>query len=282
MTISTMYSLLQSARSSGYAVGAFNVDNLETIEGVALAAEEERSPVIFAVGQGALRYTRLPYLASLISTVAEGLTVPAAIHLDHGSSYGQVLECLLHGFTSVMIDGSALPIEENIALTKKVVEAAHLLGATVEAELGRVGGAEDSEESVEGTLTRVEDAVRFVQETEVDALAVAIGTVHGLYRWEPKLDFERLGAIAKAVAVPLVLHGGSGTPDESIRRAIELGIAKINVATEIRLAFLQELESRISDPATNQDLFKVLSPAREAVKSLAQSKMRLFRSSGRG
>lgn len=280
MSLCKMKTLLEAAKRGGYAVGAFNVNNLETIEGVALAAEEERSPVIFAIGQGPLKHTKLPYLASLVLKVAENLTVPAAVHLDHGSTYEQALACMMHGFTSVMIDCSTLPIEQNIANTKRVVEAARLVDVTVESELGHVGGAEDSVETTEGALTKVDEAVRFVEETGVDALAVAVGTVHGFYKWEPKLDFGRLAEIAQTVSIPLVLHGGSGTPDESIRKAIGLGITKINVYTELKNAYLSELGARTADPATSQELFKVLSVAREAVKAVVSEKMRLFGSSG--
>jgi fructose-bisphosphate aldolase class II len=297
--------LLLRARREGYAVGAFNIQNLEGLWAVTGAAVEERSPVIVAVSPGAIRYGGLRLLATAVRTVAEDLPVPLALHLDHGEDLETVSRCLEAGFTSVMIDGSHLPFRENVALTRKAVELAHPRGVSVEGELGRLAGMEEkSVEEREALLTDPAQAEEFVRLTGVDSLAVSIGTSHGAYKFrgEPRLDFERLKLIRERVEVPLVLHGASsvppwavekasrygaqlqgakGIPEEHLRRAISLGIAKVNIDTDLRLAFTATVREVLATSPGEFDPRKILGPAREAMKEVVREKMRLFGSSGR-
>ena len=297
--------LLLPARQKIYAVGAFNINNLESLLAVAEAAVEEKSPVIVAVTPSAIKYAGLAYLAKIVKTAAELAPVPMSLHLDHGENFETVSKCVEAGFTSVMIDGSFLKFEENVALTKRVVDFAHQKGVTVEAELGRLAGVEESTvEEKEAVLTDPNAAKEFVEKTGVDALAVAIGTSHGAYKFkaEPKLDFERLELIREKVNVPLVLHGASsvpqwiiekavkygaelagakGIPEEHIKKAISSGIAKINIDTDLRLAFTATIREFLANSPKEFDPRKILGPAKEAMKEVVKGKMRLFRSSGK-
>jgi fructose-bisphosphate aldolase class II len=297
--------LLVPARKKGYAVGAFNINNLEALLAVTEAATEEKSPAIVAVTPGAIKYGGLPYLSNMVKTAAQIFPIPLSLHLDHGEEFDTVSKCIAAGFTSVMIDGSHLKFEENIALTKRVVAIAHLKEVTVEAELGRLAGVEEKTvEEKEAVLTDPDSAKEFVDRTEVDALAVAVGTSHGAYKFksEPRLDFERLEAISKKIDLPLVLHGASsvpawiiekaskygaelegakGIPDEHIRKAISLGIAKINIDTDLRLAFTAAVREVLALSPKEYDPRKILGPAKEAMKEVIRSKMRLFGSSAK-
>jgi fructose-bisphosphate aldolase class II len=297
--------LLVSARQKAYAVGAFNINNLEVLLAVAEAAAEEKSPVIVAVTPSALKYAGLAYIAGIVKTAAETAPVSMSMHLDHGENFETVSKSIEAGFTSVMIDGSFLKFEENVALTKKVVNFAHPKGVSVEAELGRLAGVEESTvEEKEAVLTDPNNANDFVKQTEVDALAVAIGTSHGAYKFkaEPKLDFERLRLIKEKVNIPLVLHGASsvpqwiiekaskygaelagakGIPEEHIKKAITLSIAKINIDTDLRLAFTATVREVLINSPKEFDPRKILGPAKEAMKEIVKHKMRLFGSSGK-
>ena len=246
------------------------------------AAVEERSRHPQA-SQGALRYAGLNYITAMVRAAAEEADVPVVLHLDHGTSFEQTMLCLRYGFSSVMFDGSRYPLEENIARTAKVAEVAHAMGATVEGELGKIGGTEDdiSVDEREAFFTDPAEAEQFVRETGIDALAVAIGTAHGPYKGEPVLDFERLAAIKKVVPVPLVLHGASGVPAESIRKAIELGVCKINIDTELRQAFVRGVQRVIREHPDEIDPRKILGPAKEAMKAVVKEKMCLFGCAGR-
>ncbi len=229
MPLVTGIELLDDARRRDYAVGAFNVNNMEIVQAIIAAAEEERSPVILQASQGAIKYAGIRYIRALVTAAAEEAKVPICLHLDHGPSFEQVMECLRYGFTSVMFDGSHLPYEENVRLTAKAVEAAHAVGVSVEGELGKIGGVEEEirVEDWDVVLTDPEVVPDFVERTGVDYLAVAIGTKHGFYQGEPKLDFDRLARIHQLMPdLPLVLHGGSGVPEEHIRRAIPLASAR--------------------------------------------------------
>jgi len=274
--------ILQAARDGGYAVGAFNLNNMEIVQAIVEAAEEERSPVIIQASQGALKYAGIEYIAGLARIAAEKATVPVALNLDHGTSFAQVVQCIRHGFTAVMIDGSQLPFEENIALTKKVVEVAHPNNVSVEAELGKIGGVEDDivVSEREATFTDPDEAAEFVERTKCDALAVAIGTAHGLYKGEPKLDFERLKEIRQKTDVPLVLHGASGVPDEAIKIARQY-VSKINIDTELRVAFSKAITEYLKENPNEIDPRKILGPAKAAMKEVARAKMRLFGSAGK-
>jgi fructose-bisphosphate aldolase class II len=297
--------LLLPAKKGAYAVGAFNVQNLESLLAVAEAAVEEKSPVIVAVTPSAIKYGGLAYLSKIVRTAAESISVPMSLHLDHGEDFEIVSRCVEAGFTSVMIDGSFLKFEDNIAITKRVVDFAHSKGVSVEAELGRLAGVEEKTvEEKEAVLTDPDAARDFVKRTGVDALAVAIGTSHGAYKFkgEPKLDFERLKSINEKVDAPLVLHGASsvpqwiiekaqkygaelagarGIPEEHIRKAISLGITKINIDTDLRLAFTATVREVLANSPKEFDPRKILGPAKEAMKEVVRGKMRLFGSSGK-
>jgi len=297
--------LLVPARQKAYAVGAFNINNLETLLAVTEAAVEEKSPAIVAVTPSAIKYAGLRYLARIVKTGAESSPVSISLHLDHGEDFDTVSKCIEAGFTSVMIDGSHLKFEENIALTKRVVDLAHPKRVSVEAELGRLAGVEEKTvEEKEAILTDPDSAKEFVERTGVDALAVAVGTSHGAYKFkaEPKLDFERLQTISKKIDLPLVLHGASsvpawiiekaskygaeltgakGIPEDHIKKAISLGISKINIDTDLRLAFTASVREVLTNSPKEFDPRKILGPAKEAMEEVVKGKMRLFGSSGK-
>lgn len=275
--------LFQAAKKGGYAVGAFNLNNMEILQAIIEAAEEENSPVFIQASQGGIKYAGIEYIAGMGKVAAEKAKVPVAINLDHGTSFTQVVQCIRHGFSAVMIDASQYPFEENIALTKKVVEIAQPVGVSTEGELGKIGGVEDdvSVETADATFTDPKEAAEFVERTQVDALAIAIGTAHGVYKGVPKLDFARLEKIAATVDIPLVLHGASGVSDEDIRAAVERGICKINIDTELRMAFAQAIKKVIAENPAEIDPRKMLGPAREAMKQVVKYKMRLFGSAGK-
>jgi len=273
--------LLAQAEAGGYAVGAFNANNMEIVQAIAIAAEKERAPVIMQASQGAIKYAGLDYIIGLVKIAAENTRVPIALHLDHGTSFEQVVRCIRGGFSSVMYDGSALPLEDNIRITRKVLEIARPIGVSVEAELGKIGGTEDDISVKESLFTDPGEAEIFVRETGVDALAIAIGTAHGQYKGEPKLDFARLEEIRKRVKVPIVLHGSSGVPDESITRAISLGVRKVNIDTNIREAFVFRLREEINRNPEEIDPRKLLGPGRDAAVELIREKIRLFGSAGK-
>ncbi len=273
MPLVPMKDVLDAAAPQKTAVPAFNIDNLEILQSLLMAAEAEQLPVILSVGQGAIRIGRLKPLAAAVHQMASETSVPVVLHLDHGASFEQTIQCLRAGFTSVMYDGSRLPLEENIAVTRQVVAAAHAVGVSVEAELGAIGGVEDGSGGGSGGKVSVDQVSAFLDGVGVDALAVAIGNAHGLYKEKPHLDFDLLRSIeALPKAVPhLVLHGGSGLDEEAIDTAIDCGIRKINVATEIRLAYLKGTRA-----ATSGDIYETIASAREAVVEIARQKLRQF------
>ena len=277
MALVTAKELLLS-RPPGQAVGAFNVHNMEDVQGVVWAAEELGTPVIVMASESALKYAGVPYIAQLVRTAAEAVSIPIALQLDHGSSFEIAKACIECGFTSVMIDGSRLPFAENAALTRQVVELAHAHGVSVEAELGRVGGKEDDLEvaAQDAFLTNPDEAVEFVRQTGIDVLAPAIGTVHGLYKGEPKLDFARLQEIAGKVDVPLVLHGGSDLPAEVLHETIRCGIAKVNIGTDLKYAITDGIKAYLKDNPEEFEPRKVFGAARDAGKRLVMEKIRLL------
>lgn len=282
MSLVPMSAILNKAKDEGYAVGGFNMNNLEFLQAIISACEEERSPVIVQTSEGALRYIGIEYASALVKTAAEITNVPVALHLDHGHSFEQIMQCVRHGFSSVMIDGSRLPFEENIALVQKVVEAAHAVGVSVEAELGRIGGTEDnvSVDEREASFTDPDEAEEFVERTGVDALAIAIGTAHGVYKGKPELDFERLKAIKARLDIPLVLHGASGVPEEDVKRAVSLGINKVNINTDFMQAFTAKTREVLEDPSI-YDPRKILGPSREAIVAKVKEKIKLLGSNNR-
>ncbi|MDS1030361.1 class II fructose-1,6-bisphosphate aldolase [Bacillota bacterium LX-D] len=275
--------LLDRAEAGGYAVGAFNCNNMEIIQAIVEAAEAEKAPVIVQASQGAIKYAGLEYITGLTKVAAEKASVPVALHLDHGTSFEQTMLCIRYGFTSVMIDGSKLPLEENIALTNKVLDVARAVGVSVEAELGKIGGTEDdvTVSEWEASMTDPAEAKRFVDATGVDSLAIAIGTAHGQYKGTPKLDFERLKKVKELVKIPIVLHGSSGVPDDAIKQAIELGVRKVNIDTNLREAFVAGVREVISNNPKEIDPRKILGPAKKAMSAVIREKIRLFGSAGK-
>ncbi len=277
MSLVTLKEVLAAAEKGGYAVGAFNVNNMEIVQAIIESAVEEKSPVILQASQGAIRYAGLEYIVALVQTAAKSTNLPVVLHLDHGTDFGQVMR-------SVMFDGSKLPLQENISLTKRVVEVASAVGVSVEAELGKIGGTEDdvSVNEREALFTDPAEAEQFVRETGIDALAVAIGTAHGPYKGEPKLAFTRLERLRELTKISLVMHGASGVPDEAVREGIRLGMRKINIDTDIRQAFSRAIVGFVKENPDNIDSRKMMAPAKEAMKEIIRSKMCLFGSAGKG
>ncbi|XEC95799.1 ketose-bisphosphate aldolase [Paenibacillus tarimensis] len=235
-------SILQDAQLRKYAVAAFNVYSLETVQAAVRAAEQEKQPVIIALGERYFDTVDVEGFAAMVQAVAAKTVVPVALHLDHAYEKQSIIRAIRCGFTSVMYDGSKFDLEENIRYTGEIVEIAHMAGVSVEAEIGSLArGAFSDEEEGDGTLTDPESAARFVEATGIDFLAAAIGTVHGMYQGEPKLDLPLLERIRHAVDVPLVLHGGSGTPDDITKKAVQAGICKVNVNTEVSMAAVSYL-----------------------------------------
>ncbi len=282
-----------------YAVGAFNVNNMEIIQGIVEGAQEEKAPLILQVSAGARKYAKHIYLMKLVEAAVEDSGLPICLHLDHGEDFEICKACVDGGFTSVMIDGSKHPFEENIALTRKVVEYAHARGVTVEGELGRLAGVEDAVNvnAKDATYTNPDQAAEFVARTGVDSLAIAIGTSHGAYKFkgEPQLDFARLAKIAALLpGFPLVLHGAStvlpefvakcnqfggqikgaqGVPEEMLRRAGTMGVCKINIDTDLRLAMTASIREHLATNAADFDPRQYLKPAREAIKNMVKHKI---------
>ena len=267
----TSKEMIYAARKGGYAVPAFNAENLEMVQAIVAAAEKMKSPVMIQTTPSTVKYLTLRQAVAMVKAEGEAASVPVALHLDHCESYEDVMAAVDAGYTSVMIDASKLPFEENIAVTKKVVEDAHAKGVTVEAELGTVGGKEDGH-SAEIAYTDPAEALDFFSRTGVDIFAVAIGTAHGFYKGEPKLNFELLEKLADTIEAPLVLHGGSGVPDEMIRRTIELGINKVNYATELRAAATKAVREALVDQSII-DPKKYMGKARDAVRELCLHKI---------
>ncbi len=291
--------MFERANKEGYAVGAFNVNNMEIIQGIMQAAIEEKAPLILQVSAGARKYAGQNYIIKLIEAALVENDIDVVLHLDHGPDFELCKACIDGGFTSVMIDGSHLPFEENIALTKKVVDYAHERGVWVEAELGRIEGVEEHVVAEKSIYTDPAEAKEFVERTGCDSLAIAIGTSHGAYKFtgDAKLDFERLEAIAKLLPenYPLVLHGSSsvpqefvkmantfggeigsarGVPEDLLRKAAGMGIAKINIDTDIRLAMTANIRKFLAENPTEFDPRSYLKPAREAVKNMVQHKIK--------
>jgi tagatose 1,6-diphosphate aldolase GatY/KbaY len=264
-------SLLKRARREGRAVAAFNVYNMETLQAVATAAERAVSPLLLQASADTVAYVGADYLVAMATAAARrGLVV--ALHLDHATDRSLIMECLEAGFTSVMYDGSRLPVDQNIAETLEVVRIARGYHAAVEAELGHVGSNDILEDH--SLFTCPDEAEEFVLKTRVDSLAVAVGTVHGAYRGEPRLDFDRLAAIAARTAIPLVLHGGSGVPAGTLRQAISLGVAKVNFATELKAPFTNALRDALVAGSSN-DPRSYMAMARQAVAEVATEKATL-------
>jgi len=289
-----------------YAIGQFNVNNLEFVQAALEAAEEMKSPMIIAASLSAIKYAGMNYLCSIVKTGAEAVSAPVALHLDHGQTFDDAKRCIEAGFTSVMIDGSHFPFEENIRVTREVTDYAAPLGIQVEAELGRLGGIEDdiSVDERDARMTDPDEAIEFVEKSKCDSLAVAIGTSHGAYKFKGDvvLAFDRIEKIKQRLNMPLVMHGSSGVlqdmvekcnkfggdikgakgvDDESIKKAISLGINKVNIDTDLRLAWTATVREMLADKPENFDPRKYLGPAREAVKQVIKHKMEVLGSAGK-
>lgn len=282
MPLVSMKEMLNTAKEKKYAVGQFNINNLEYIQAILEAAEEEKSPVILGVSEGAARYMGgFKVAVAMVKALMEEYktTVPVAIHLDHGSSFEKCAEAIHAGFTSVMIDASSKPIDENIETTRKVVELAHIHGVSVEAELGTVGGQEDDVIADGVIYADPEECRKLVDATEIDCLAPALGSVHGPYKGEPNLGFSEMKEISETIDLPLVLHGGTGIPLKDIQHAISLGTAKINVNTENQIMQTKKIREVLAKDQEVYDPRKYLGPGREAIKETVMGKMREFGSS---
>ena len=281
MPLVTTEKMLLEAQKGGYAVGAFNVENLEMVQAVVKAAEELKSPVILQTSAKTVQYANFFYFHSLVKAASNEANIPVALHLDHGNSFELAMQALRAGYTSIMIDGSHETFEQNIYLSKKVVDACAPSKISVEAELGKVGGKEDDIDGGEGGLTEPMEAKEFVERTNVTSLAVAIGTSHGVYKGAPKLDLERLREIRKLVSVPLVLHGGSGLSEESIKECIRRGICKVNYATELRIAFTEGVKQALLKTPNIIDPKKFTTVGRDMVKQMAMEKIKICGSVGK-
>ena len=275
MPLVTSEKMLLDAQKGGYAVGAFNIENMEMVKAVLAAAEELKAPVMLQTTPGTIKYGTVETYAAIVKAEAEKVSVPVCLHLDHGSSFELAVQAMKAGYTSVMIDGSGEDFETNIAITKKVVDVAKALGIPVEAELGKVGGKEDDLEADADTNTDPQEAKEFAERTGVSSLAVAIGTAHGFYVGTPVLDKPRVSAIKEVVSVPLVLHGASGLSEEDVRECVERGMCKVNFATELRAAYTDAVKKLLEEKSETYDPKKLGNVGMEAVKEQVKIRMRM-------
>lgn len=281
MALVTSREMMLEAQKNHYAIGAFNVENMEMVMAVIAAAEEMKAPVILQTTPSTVKYAGLDIYLANVRAVAENANIPAAIHLDHGSSFELAMQALRTGYTSIMIDGSKHPFEENVELSKRVADACNPSGVPVEAELGKVGGKEDDMEAGNGGMTEPDEAAEFVKRTGVTSLAVGIGTAHGVYQGEPKLDIDRLSEIRKVVDIPLVLHGASGLSDEAVQECIKRGICKVNFATELRQAYTSGVREVLEKDSEVFDPKKYGAVAMENVKQLVMGRIKVCGSNGK-
>ncbi len=297
MPLVTLSYLLKKAQKGKYAVPMFNINNMEILQGIVNAAQKEKAPIIIGVTESAIKYAGLDYIKAMVDVAKKDIT--CALHLDHGKNIKIIKECIDKGFTSIMIDASFYDFNKNVRITKEVVKMCHKKGISVEAELGQLKGIEDNVVAKKNIYTTPEKAAEFVNKTDIDALAVAIGTSHGAYKFKakPKLDFRRLKKIRELVDIPLVLHGASGipqeivkqanaygakikgakgVPDKDIKKAIKLGICKINIDTDLRLAFTAGMRQVLCKNPENIDPRKILGAGRDQIEKIAKEKIRLF------
>lgn len=283
MPLVTTKQMLLDAQKGNYAVGAFNVENMEMVMAVMEAAEELKSPVIMQTTPSTVKYAGLDFFLANVKAAAKRASVPVAMHLDHGSSFELAMQAYRTGYTSIMIDGSHESFEGNIAVSKAVADACAASGIPVEAELGKVGGKEDDlDGGDDNPYTDPAQAAEFVKRTGVTSLAVAIGTAHGVYKGEPKLDLDRLSEIRKVVDIPLVLHGTSGVPDETVTECVKRGICKVNYATDLRIAFTEGVKKVFAEDPDVIDPKKYNAAGKECVKEYVKSKMKVVKSINQG
>jgi tagatose 1,6-diphosphate aldolase GatY/KbaY len=278
MVLVTTKKILLDAQKRKYAVGAFNVENMEMIMAVVEAAEEMRAPVILQTTPSTVAYAGLEHFYANVKVAADKVSVPIALHLDHGDSFDLAMRALRVGYTSIMIDGSHKPFIDNIALSKAVADVCRAIDVSVEAELGKVGGKEDNLDGGEGGLTDPIQAKEFVEQTRIDSLAVAIGTAHGVYKGEPKVDIQRLKEIRKLVDIPLVLHGTSGVPDAIVKECIVNGICKVNYATDLRIAYTKGVNEVLQKQPNTIDPKKYGNIGKERVKQYVIDKIKILNS----
>lgn len=272
MPLTTTVSMLRKAQEQGFAVGAFNVENMEMAQAIISAAEELRAPVILQTTPSTVRYAGTGMYAAMVAALAQEASVPVAMHLDHGDSFALCAQALRSGYTSVMIDGSKLPLEENTALTYKVSEMCAAVGVPVEGEIGRVGGKEDDLES-DGGYTIPEEAVRFEKESGLFSMAVGVGTAHGFYKEKPQLNKELITTLRGMLQAPMVLHGASGLSDEDVKDCIRRGICKVNFATELRAAYTEGVKAVLAENPKTFDPKAYGKEARQRVKALVMERM---------
>ncbi len=284
MKLTSTKEILLDAQKNKYGVPAFNIHTLEILQGVLEGAQELKSPIIVATTPGTVKYIGLDYLVALFKVAAEKQGMPIAFHLDHCEDVELIKECIKAGYKSVMIDASSKSYEKNINITKEVVDFAHKYEATVEAELGRLAGTEDDirVEEKSAMLTDPNKALEFVEKTGVDSLAVAIGTAHGLYKAKPEIDFERLKEIEGKVDVPLVLHGASGVPEEDVEKTISYGICKVNISTELKVPYQENIREYLNKYPEEYDPRKYLTSGKEGVKEVVKNKIKMCGSENKG
>lgn len=278
----TSKEITKKAQQGGYAVGAFNVENMEMVMAVLAAAEEQNSPVIMQTTPGTIKYAGVDYYYANVAAAAARSKVPVVMHLDHGSSFELALSAFRAGYTSIMIDGSKLDFEDNIALTKSVVDACHAGNVPVEGELGKVGGKEDDlENGDDNPYTDPQEAKEFVERTGVDLLAIGVGTAHGVYKGIPNVNVDRISEIKALIDTPLVLHGTSGVPDEQVRECVKRGICKVNYATDLRIAFTKGVKAYMEANPDAFDPKKYSAQGMEEVKKYVMQKMEVVGSVGK-
>jgi len=283
MNLVPMADILQDAHKRTYAVGGFNINNMEFLQGIIKGAEELNSPLILQASEGTIRYIGMDYVMQMVEAATKNTNIPVALHLDHGSSFESIMQCIRAGFSSVMIDASKKPFAENIALTKKVVEAAHSVNVSVEAELGTIGGTEDDHtvEEKDAMYTDPDQAKEFVEATGVDALAIAIGTAHGVYEGEPELDFERLDTIKQLIDMPVVLHGASGISAKDLETAVGYGVNKVNVNTDFQQVFTAKVKEIFAEKPELYDPRKYCGPGRDAITEKVKEKIKMLSSNNK-
>lgn len=281
MPLVSSLELIKKAKEQKKAIAAFNIHNLETIQAVVEGATELNSPVIIATTQGTLKHAGIENVAAIVKTLALNSPIPIALHMDHCQSYDTIVSCIRNGYTSVMIDGAHLEYAANVELVKSVVKMAHAVGVQVEGEIGKIAGVEDDLfiKTADAAFTIPDEAKRFALETGIDTIAVAIGTAHGMYIGEPKLDYDRITEINSLVEIPLVLHGASGVPDDSVKKAIALGMAKVNIATELKNPMVTAIRASLINQNEN-DPRNYMGAAKEAVKDVVKRKIRLCGTEG--
>lgn len=281
MPLVSSLELIKKAREQKKAIAAFNIHNLETIQAAIEGAYELNAPVIIQTTPGTLRHAGIESVAAIVKALAGKYDIPVALHMDHCPSYDTIVSCIQNGYTSVMIDGAHHEYDENVALVKSVVKMAHAVGVQVEGEIGKIGGVEDDMfvNEADASYTIPAEAKKFVEDTGIDTLAVAIGTAHGMYKGEPNLDFDRIAEIDGLVSVPLVLHGASGVPDDQVKKSISLGMAKVNIATELKNPMVAAIRDVIANPDEN-DPRNYMGAAKNAVKEVVKKKILLCGSDG--